>query len=148
MFRKKLIAEQHSELNLQASLGNNATLNQRHYHHVLVDIHAARSYTFSQAFDKQEAKDPISLKKLLLRSMYCYNTVCTVVVGLPYTPYCSQYLEHLLNNIITYIGPNELTVYPQCCTVCVYIMRVCGIELVSCCKVYEYVLCAFYCRYI
>ena len=68
-FREKLIAEQHCELNLNTTHNNNAILNQRYYHHVLVDTQVSRSHTFSQAFEKQELPDSITLKKLLLRSV-------------------------------------------------------------------------------
>ena len=68
-FREKLIAEQHSELNLNTAHNNNSILNQRYYHHVLVDTHTSRSHTFSQAFENQESPDSITLKKLLLRSV-------------------------------------------------------------------------------
>ena len=79
MFREKLIAEHHFELNLNTSIDNStATLNQRHYHHMLIDSHASRSYTFSQAFEKQEPVDPISVKKLFLRSTH-YSIVCSVL---------------------------------------------------------------------
>ena len=50
-------------------MNSNPLANQKYYHHILVDTHASRSHTFSQAFEKQESLDCISLKKLLLRSM-------------------------------------------------------------------------------
>ena len=75
-FRQKLIAEQHCELNLNTATNTNPILNQRYYHHLLVDTHASRSYTFSQAFEKQDQLESISLKKLLLRSVLCSGVVC------------------------------------------------------------------------
>jgi len=67
-FRETLIAEHHLEFNLNCS---SPAYNKEHHYHLLIDNHAPRSFAFSQAFEKQNTMDPISLKKLFLRSMFC-----------------------------------------------------------------------------
>ena len=62
------MSEQHSDL-IMSNSSSGAAPKQRYYHHMIIGAHAARSNTFSEAFQKQDPIDPISLKKLLLRSM-------------------------------------------------------------------------------
>jgi len=79
-FRETLVAEHHLEFNLNCS---SPAYCKEHHYHLLIDNHAPRSFAFSKAFEKQNTMDPISLKKLFLRSM-CIVVLCECSVNNKY----------------------------------------------------------------